>query len=95
MSDLKDILSRQAAARKEAHARDARIHQTPVSKSERDARIAARAKPVIEQHLTPGGAVERTVRQKLDAENERRINFIEKRLERQKGKAQGRFNMAR
>lgn len=95
MSDLKDILAKQAAGRKDAHARDARIHQTPVSKSERDARVAVRAKPVIEQHLTPGGTIERTVRQNLDAENERRINFIEKRLERQKGNAQARFNMAR
>ena len=80
---------------REAFDRDARIHRTPVSKVEQEKRQDARAKPVLETHLAPGGTVEQVVRQEVDAENERRINFIKNRLARVKGKAKDRFRMAR
>lgn len=53
---------------------------TIATKSERDALIAARPKPKLEQHLTPGGTIETTVKQTLNARNEARIDRIENRL---------------
>lgn len=85
----------QNTTRREAFDREARIHRTPVSKVEQEKREDARAKPTLETHLTPGGTVEQVVRQEVDAENERRINFIKNRLARVKGKAKDRFRMAR
>lgn len=50
------------------------------TKEERDALIAARPKPKLEKHLTPGGITETSVRQKLNLQNEARIERIENRL---------------
>lgn len=80
---------------KQAFERLERITKTPVSKAELEGRIAARTKPIVERHFTPSGTIEETVRRSLDAENERRIDFIQNRLARQKGNAKERFRMAR
>lgn len=56
--------------------------KTPaVTKGERDALIAARPKPKVEQHHTPGGTIESTVKQTLNARNEARIDRIQNRLD--------------
>lgn len=52
-----------------------------VTKGERDALIAARPKPKVEQHHTPGGTIESTVKQTLNARNEARIDRIQNRLD--------------
>ncbi|MEO1405124.1 MAG: hypothetical protein AAFV54_01365 [Pseudomonadota bacterium] len=80
---------------KEAFARDQRINATPVSKAELDERKKHRAKPVYSVELTPGGTIEHVIRQSVDAENERRMGFIEKRLAAVKGTAKARFNKVR
>lgn len=89
---MSEIKQWDAAAMREAFARERRITSTPVSRAERDARIAARKQPRSEAHLTPGGHVEQTVYQLLDAENERRIHFIAKRLARMNGKVRADFD---
>jgi hypothetical protein len=50
------------------------------TKAELDSRIAARPEPKVEHHLTPGGGVEMVVHQKVDAQNEARIQNLRQRL---------------
>ena len=84
MDDAK-IREQYNAARKDAVDRDARIHAQPVSKKEQVAREKLRAKPQLEQTLTPTGAVVQEVNKAVESENERRIHFIKQRLNRQRG----------
>ena len=51
-----------------------------VTKGELDALVAARPKPVVERHLTPGGELETSVRQAYNLKNEARISQIRDRL---------------
>jgi hypothetical protein len=51
-----------------------------VTRAERDQRIAARPRPKAELHLTPTGYQFAHVRQQLDDRNERRIKYIDERL---------------
>lgn len=46
------------------------------TRSELEARIAARATPTVEKHLTPGGWTSTLVRRQLDAANETRIKEL-------------------
>ena len=82
-----DETKNRTASSADALRREYELTRTPVSKTEMDDRIKARETPRYETHLTPGGGVEQVVRQRLDADNERRINFIKKRLTRMKGTA--------
>ena len=80
---------------KEAVEQDQRVHKTPVTKREQEAREADRHNPAMERHFTPDGSVVQTVNLKVEAENEKRINFIKKRLERKKNLARRDFQRAR
>lgn len=51
-----------------------------VTRVERDQRIAARPRPKAELHLTPTGYQFAQVRQQLDERSERRIKYIDERL---------------
>lgn len=51
------------------------------SRAELDQRLAARPKPRIERHLTIGGTQEYAVHATLDAANERRILYLQERLD--------------
>jgi len=79
-----DLRKRMNAASKAATDRDARIHEKPVSKIEQEAREEQRETPKVVNVHTPSGTVVQEVHTEVAAENERRINFIKKRLERQK-----------
>ncbi len=83
------------AASKAAFDRDARIHEKPVSKRELEAREKRRAIPVLQNNLTPDGPVVQAVNEASHSENERRIHFIRKRLDRQKDKARNDFTRSR
>ena len=84
-----------APSAREALEREHRLTRMPVSTQERDALLARRAQPRQELHLTPNGAVVQTVNQSLDADNERRIGFITKRLEGRTGVSRDDFRRAR
>ncbi len=79
-----DLRARMNAASKAATDRDARIHEKPVSKAEKEYREDLRSKPKLVNVHTPSGTIQQEVHTSVEAENERRINFIKKRLERQK-----------
>ena len=79
-----DLRKRMNAASKAATDLDARIHEKPVSKIEQEAREKRRSKPKLVNVHTPSGTIPQEVHTSVEAENERRINFIKKRLERQK-----------
>jgi hypothetical protein len=51
------------------------------TRAELDQRLAARPKPRAERHLTIGGTQEHMVHAMLDAANERRIRYLQERLE--------------
>lgn len=68
-----------------------RPHNSTVTKSERDALIAARPKPIIRHDLTPGGMVQASVHQRVDALRELRIREIANKL----GKSSQRLNQNR
>lgn len=76
-------------------ARDDRIHQKPVTKAEREAREKLRAKPKLEHTLEIDGSVKRAVDNRAHAENERRLNFINKRMRKVDGKARTHFDRSR
>jgi len=82
-------------ASKEAFERDARITRTPVTKKELEARKKQRDKPVFTSHLEPDGSIKQQVDTRVEAENERRINFINKRLERMNNRAKRDFHYSR
>lgn len=92
---MTDQTLRQTRSSRAAFERDRLLTKAPVSTQERDSLIASRPKPVLETHLTPGGNVERVVRQEIEADREVRIGFINKRLMRQNGKAREDFNRSR
>jgi hypothetical protein len=52
-----------------------------VTRAERDQRIAARPRPKAELHLTPTGYEFAKVRQQVDDRSERRIKYIDERLQ--------------
>lgn len=76
---------------REAFERDCRIHQTPVSKAELEARKKLRALPKLVHEPSPDGGVGREVDHSEHSENERRIHFLQKRLGRIAGKAREAF----
>lgn len=76
---------------REAFKRDRRIHQTPVSKAELEAREKLRSLPRVVHELTPDGMGGHEVDQAAQSENERRIHFLQKRLGRIAGKAREAF----
>ncbi len=90
-----DIEARYRHAKREAFKVDRRVHQTPVTRDELDARKEARATPKTVMQLAPGGAVKQMVDSRVEAENERRIHFIQKRLNRVHGKAREAFDKER
>ena len=53
-----------------------RTHSPIVTKTERDALIAARPKPIVLYDLTPSGMVQTSVRQNVEALREKRIREI-------------------
>lgn len=92
---MTDLTKERLGSARAAMARHNRIHRSPVSSAELEARTDARAKPVLETHLSPGGDIEHVVRQRLDADNEQRIGFIQKRLARMEDRAKRAFQRAR
>lgn len=90
-----DLTKQYKDAQKSAFERDARIHQSPVSKMELDALLQRRKVPVKTHDLTPGGATQQNVNHEINSENERRINQIQKRLNRQKYKLTRDFSRSR
>lgn len=52
------------------------------TRAELEARIKARPKPELEQHLTISGTEERIVHAQVNAANENRIGYLRERLER-------------
>jgi hypothetical protein len=51
------------------------------TRAELETRVKARATPEVEHHLTPGGSVETVVTQRIDAQNENRIQDLRSRLD--------------
>lgn len=82
-------------AQKKAYERDARIHQAPVSKMELEALLQRRKVPVKTHNLTPDGATQQNVNHEINSENERRINYVQKRLDRQRNKLTRDFSRSR
>ncbi len=80
---------------REAFERDRRIHQTPVSQIELEARKKLRALPKLVLEPTPDGRVNRSDNTSERAENERRIHFLEKRLRRIVGQVRTGFGNIR
>jgi len=68
-----------------------RSHSPIATKTERDALIAARPKPIVRHDLTPNGMAQTSVHQKVDALREKRIREIENKL----GKSSERLNQSR
>lgn len=75
--------------------RDQRIHKEPVTKAELEAREKLRAKPKLEHTLEIDGSVKRSVDERAHSENERRMHFIKKRMQRVDGKARAHFDRSR
>lgn len=75
--------------------RERELSRGPVTRDELAAREKQRAAPVHEAHLRPGGAVEQIVHRNLDADNERRIGFIRRRLASAQAKVRDDFRRAR
>jgi hypothetical protein len=92
---MKNHTKEQTQSLRAAFARDRQLTQAPVSARERDALIATRSKPILETHLSIGGHVEQIVRQDIETDRELRIGFINKRLNRQNGKAREHFRQSR
>lgn len=82
-------------ATKEAFERDARITRTPVTKKELTAREHQRNRPVFTSHLEPDGSIKQSIDTRVESENERRINFINKRLDRMNNRAKRDFHRSR
>lgn len=82
-------------ATKAAFERDARVHKAPVTKKEMKAREEQRSTPVLTHHLQPDGSIQQEVNTQVEAENEQRIGFIRKRLERMNSIAKRDFNHSR
>ena len=78
-----------------AHEREKRITHAPVSHSEREHLKAFRATPSLETHLTPTGPVTKDVTNRVEAERERRIGYITKRLDGKRDLARDGFNRSR
>lgn len=68
-----------------------RSHSPIATKTERDALIAARPKPIVRLDLTPSGMVQASVHQKVDDLREKRIREIGSKL----GKSSERMNRNR
>ncbi|MDG1288086.1 MAG: hypothetical protein P8P30_11095 [Rickettsiales bacterium] len=66
-----------------------------MTKGEKELREKQRTTPVFTENLEPDGSVTRAVNLKAEAENERRIGFIKKRLERMKNLAKRDFHYSR
>jgi hypothetical protein len=80
---------------KEIFDRDARIHQSPVTKKEMELRIQQRSRPTFTYHLQPDGSTRQEINTQVEAENERRIGFIRHRLERMEGRPTRDFERSR
>lgn len=81
--------------RQQNQQRDDRIHTTPVSKAEREAREKLRAKPKLEHTMEIDGSIKRSIDERAHSENERRMHFIKKRMQRVDGKARTHFDRSR
>lgn len=68
-----------------------RSHSPIATKTERDALIAARPKPIVRLDLTPGGTTHATVHKSLNTLHENRIREIADKL----GKSSERLNQDR
>ena len=90
--DKDNISQKLSGASKDAYERNNTIHKTPVTRKELDERIKQRARPVFEYHLRPDGSTEREINSRIEADNERRIHFIQKRLNRMQDKVRQDFN---
>lgn len=80
---------------REAFERHRRIHQTPVSTKELNARKKLRALPKLVLVPTPNGGISQALNNRVQSENERRIHFLEKRLGRIEGQAKKEFDKKR
>lgn len=83
---------KRAWSAKAAQKLDQDAAKAPVSRAERDMLQKFRTTPVLETHLTPMGAIKKEVVRDGEAKREARINFITKRLARQKSRARDGFN---
>ena len=92
MDDFKKTLQ---DSTREVFEREMRIRRIPVSREEMEKRIEQRGKPAMSFHLQPDGATKWEVDTRVEAENERRINFINKRLERMNNRAKRDFHYSR
>ncbi|MBR29602.1 MAG: hypothetical protein CML46_22110 [Rhodobacteraceae bacterium] len=90
-----DTFAARALSARAALEREQRLSRMPVSANERDDLVARRTSPRLEMHLTPTGSIVQEVHQALDADNERRIGFITKRLEGQRGASRDNFRRTR
>ncbi|MBL4647299.1 MAG: hypothetical protein JKY99_12685 [Rhizobiales bacterium] len=73
------------------HTQFSRAHSPIVTKTERDALIAARPKPIVQHNLRPNGMVQASVHQRVDALRKKRIREIANKL----GKSSERLNQNR
>lgn len=92
---IKDSFKDAHESSKAAFERESKIVQNPVSKREMEALIAMRDRPNLEYNLRPDGQIEQTVNQRMQADNERRIGFIRKRLSQMEGRATRDFERSR
>ena len=92
MNDMNDKWNKSL---KDAYERDKRIHEKPVSKQERDSLQKKLQNPKYTYHLEPDGSTRREVDHKQSSEHARRINHIDKRLNRVKNKPKRDFERCR
>lgn len=92
---IKDSFKDAHESSKAAFERENKLQETPVTKAEMDQCIAQRARPMYTRDLTPDGCTKQAVDKKSEADNERRIGFIRKRLSRMEGQATRDFERSR
>ena len=73
---------------------DEHIRETPVTQEELVYRLTRREEPVVIYNLHPDGATEQEVKTESQKENEKRIKFLEKRLEEADKQLKSNFNRA-
>lgn len=82
-------------SRREAFLRDRRIHQTPATRKEVEVLKTRRVTQTVKTERKANGSVHTKVDRKVESERERRIHFLESRLNRRRGDARDDFKRNR